>query len=81
MQDTPHKPREPVITDDAKAWVVHLACCKPKDLGYAAELWTRSALARHGRKKASEAGCPALARVGKATVQRILAAHPCNHIR
>ena len=40
MKDTPHKPREAVITDDAKAWVVHLACCKSKELGYAAELWT-----------------------------------------
>ena len=76
LQDTPHKPREAVITDDAKAWVVHLACCKPKDLGYAAELWTRSALARQVRKKASEAGYPALAKAGKATVQRILAAQP-----
>lgn len=76
MQDTPHKPREAVITDDAKVWVVHLACCKPKDLGYAAELWTRSALARHVRKKAAEAGYPALAKAGKATVQRILAAQP-----
>ena len=74
LKDTPHKPREAVITDDAKAWVVHLACSKPKDLGYAAELWTRSALARHVRKQAVEAGFPALARAGKATVQRILAA-------
>lgn len=32
IRDTPHKPREAVITDDAKAWVVHLACSKPKDL-------------------------------------------------
>ena len=38
IKDTPHKPREAVITDDAKAWVVQLACSKPKDLGYAAEL-------------------------------------------
>src|SRR5271167_2044351 len=30
IQDTPHKPREAVITDDAKAGVVHLACSKPK---------------------------------------------------
>ena len=51
MKDTPHKPREAVITDDAKAWVVNLACSKPKDLGYAAELWTRSALARHVRRR------------------------------
>ncbi len=72
MKDTPHKPREAVITDDAKAWVVHLACCKPKELGYAAELWTRSALARHVRKHAVQAGFPALAQAAKATVQRIL---------
>ena len=76
MKDTSHKPRDAVITDHAKAWVVHLACSKPKDLGYAAELWTRSTLARHVRKKASEAGYPALARAGKATVQRILTAQP-----
>lgn len=72
--DTFHKPREAVIIDDAKAWVVHLACCKPKDLGYAAELWTRSALARHVRKHAAHEGYPALAKAAKATVQRILAA-------
>ncbi len=79
MKDTPHKPREAVITDDAKAWVVNLACSKPKDCGYAAELWTRSALARHVRLHASEAGYPALAKAAKATVQRILDAqtlHP-----
>jgi transposase len=72
MKDTPHKPREAVITDDAKTWVVHLACSKPKDLGYAAELWTRSALARHVRKHAIQAGYPALVKAAKATVQRIL---------
>jgi hypothetical protein len=72
MKDTPHKPREAVITDDAKAWVVNLACCKPKEFGYAAELWTRSALARHVRKHAVQSGYPALAKAAKATVQRIL---------
>ena len=70
MKDTPHKPREAVITDDAKAWVVNLACTKPKELGYAAELWTRSALAWHVRKLALESGYPALAKAAKATVQR-----------
>src|SRR6266481_6047088 len=72
MKDTPHKPREAVITDDAKAWVVNLACSKPKEFGYAAELWTRSALARHVRLYAVQAGYPALAQAAKATVQRIL---------
>ena len=72
IEDTPHKPREAVITDDAKAWVVHLACSKPKEFGYAAELWTRSALAQHVRQHAVQAGYPALANAAKATVQRIL---------
>jgi len=72
LKDTPHKPREAVITDDAKAWVVNLACSKPKEFGYAAELWSRSALARHVRLQAVQAGYPALAKAAKATVQRIL---------
>jgi transposase len=79
LKDHYHRPKEPVIGDDAKAWVVHVACSKPKDLGYAAEVWSRQALARHIREHAVEAGFPALSRAAKATVHRILAAqtlHP-----
>jgi transposase len=78
MKDAYHRPKEPTITADAKAWVVHLACSKPKDLGYSAEVWTRSALARHVRKHAVEAGYPSLARAAKATVHRILAEQPLH---
>ena len=49
LKDSYHRPKEPVIGDDAKAWVVHVACSKPKDLGYAAEVWSRQALAKHIR--------------------------------
>src|ERR1700689_2065339 len=73
LKDNFHRPKDPVIGDDAKAWVVHLACSKPKDLGYAAEVWSRQALARHVREHAGEAGFPALSRAAKATVHRILA--------
>jgi transposase len=72
LKDSYHRPRDPVIGSAAKAWVVHLACSKPKDLGYAAELWTRKSLAGHVRRHAREAGFPELARAVKATVQRIL---------
>jgi transposase len=72
LQDTYHRPRAPVITEAAKAWVVHLACSKPQQYGYAAELWTRQSLAQHVRGHAVAAGYPALARAAKATVQRIL---------
>jgi hypothetical protein len=76
LKDTYHRPREPVITEAAKAWVVHLACSKPKEHGYAAELWTRQSLAHHVRRQAVAAGHPSLARAAKATVQRILTQQP-----
>jgi transposase len=72
LKDAYHRPREPVITEAAKAWVVHLACSKPQQYGYATELWTRQSLAQHVRRQAVAAGYPALARAAKATVQRIL---------
>ena len=78
LKDAYHRPKDPRITEDAKAWVVHVACCKPKELGYAAEVWSRSALARHVREHAVEAGYPSLNRAAKATVQRILAAQPLH---
>jgi transposase len=46
---------------------------RPKDLGYAAEVWTRSALARHVREHAGSAGYASLVCAAKATVHRILA--------
>jgi len=75
LQDTPHG-STPKLTEEAKAWVVHWACSKPKDCGYAAELWTRQALAQHVRRQAVAAGHRCLARACKATVHRILAAQP-----
>ena len=67
-----------MITEEAKAWVVHVACSKPKEFGYAAELWTRKALAKYVREHARESGHPSLSKAVKATVQRILAAQPLH---
>lgn len=78
LKDAYHRPRAPVITEEARAWVIHLACSKPKELGYAAELWTRSLLAQHVRREAMSAGHPSLSRAAKATVQRILAEQPLH---
>jgi transposase len=78
LKDTYHRPKQPSISEDAKAWVIHLACSKPKDLGYAAEVWTRSALAGHVRAHAREAGYNSLSRAAKATVHRILAEQPLH---
>jgi transposase len=78
LKDAYHRPRAPVITEQARAWVVHLACSKPQELGYAAELWTRSLRAQHVRREALRAGHPSLSRAVKATVQRILAEQPLH---
>jgi len=75
LKDKYHRPREPVITEEAKAWVINLACKKPTDFGYAAEMWTRSALADHVKKYAPEAGYNCLKKAAKATIQRILDEH------
>lgn len=76
LKDTYHRPREPVITEEDKNWVIHLACTKPKDLGYAAETWSRNSLAQHVRKHALETGHSSLQKAAKATIQRILTEHP-----
>jgi transposase len=78
LKDAFHRPKAPVLTEEGKAWVVHLACSKPKDFGYAAEIWTRKSLAKHVREHAVEAGHPSLSRAAKATVQRILAEQPLH---
>lgn len=75
LKDHYHRPHEPQISEAAKAWVVNIACQKPKDLGLAAELWTLSALADYVSSHASEAGFARLKRSGKATVWRILDAN------
>ena len=72
LKDKYHRPHEPEISDEAKAWVVSIACTKPKDHGLAAELWSISALARFIGEKACAAGFARLANPGKSTVWRIL---------
>ena len=75
LKDAYHRPHEPEITDEAKAWVVNIACTKPKDQGLAAELWTIAGLARFVAARAEGAGFPRLAQAGKSTVWRILDEH------
>ena len=65
------RPRE--IDDTDRAFVVDLACQRPADLGYAAELWTNDLLTAHVRKVAEAAGHPRLATVATGTVHNILA--------
>jgi transposase len=76
LEDLPGRGRPARISDEDKAWAVNLACQKPKDLGYAQELWTTRLLAKHIRNHCRAAGHPNLAKLGRGTVSKILAAHP-----
>ena len=79
LVDLPGRGRRPAMRAEARAWVVSLACQKPKDLGYAQELWTTRLLAKHVRKHCEANGHPSLAKLGRGTVSKILSAsqvHP-----
>ncbi len=75
LADLPGRGRRPTMTPEARAWVVSLACQKPKNLGYAQELWTTRLLAQHIRKHATAAGHPSLSRLGRGTVSKVLSAN------
>jgi transposase len=75
LADLPGRGRRPVMTPQARAWVVSLACQKPKDLGYAQELWTTRLLAEHIRKHCVAAGYRSLSKLGRGTVSKILSAN------
>jgi len=76
LQDLPGRGRHPTLTAEARAWVVALACQKPKELGYAQELWTTSLLARHVRQQGGAAGHASLQHLARGTVSKILRAQP-----
>ncbi|MBN2008274.1 helix-turn-helix domain containing protein [candidate division KSB1 bacterium] len=76
LNDLPRKGKTPTITQEAKAWAVSIACQKPKNLGYAAELWTTRSLAKHIREHCQKAGHPSLTKLNRGTVSKILSKAP-----
>lgn len=66
----PGRPSE--ITDDAKAWIISIACQRPTELGYAQELWTLTSLHKHIQTHAENAGYPRLSTVTKPYIQKFL---------
>lgn len=70
--DAPGRGRNAEITDDEKAWIINIACQKPVDLGYSAEIWTRALLTKHINKYAEEAGHVRLSTISQSKVRTIL---------
>jgi transposase len=72
LDDRSRPGREPMITAEAKAWIVDLACRKAKDLGYPHEVWTTRLLARHAREHGPAQGHACLGRLAQGTLVNIL---------
>lgn len=70
--DAKRSGRPTEISDDAKAWIINIACQRPTDLGYSQELWTLAKLHKHIQQHAEQAGFPRLTTVTKAYVQKLL---------
>lgn len=60
------------IFEDAKLWVVNIACQKPKDFGYSAELWYPALLTRHINSVAESEGYPRMATASVSSIRKIL---------
>lgn len=72
LKDLPRSGRKQLLTDDAKAWVISLACKPPKELGYATETWTYSLLVKHILTHAEANGHNCLMRMSKGGLALIL---------
>ena len=72
LDDSARPGREPVITAEARAWLVDLACRKAKELGYPHEVWTTRLLAEHAREHGPSAGHACLSDLVQGTVCKIL---------
>ena len=66
-QGAPHK-----IFQEDKAWIIYLACEKPKEFGYAQEIWTITLLLKHIHENAVSKGFPRLAVISRSALWYIL---------
>ena len=78
VEDLPRAGRPPRITPEARAWIISLACQKPKDLGWAPEFWSEALLARYVREHAAAAGHPSAGQIQQGTISKLLAAQDLN---
>ncbi len=72
LEDIKRSGRTPEIAEDAKLWVINIACQKPTSLGQSAELWYPANLTRYVNAMAEKAGFPRLSTVSVTTVRKIL---------
>ncbi|NOR47073.1 MAG: IS630 family transposase [Methanosarcinaceae archaeon] len=74
INDLPRSGKPPTITGEARAWIISIACMKPKDVGYPHELWTHKLLAKHIQKNCMALGFPEASKISSGTISKILGA-------
>jgi transposase len=72
LKDLPRSGRPKKISSEARAWLISVACMKPKELGYPHELWTQRLLAEYIRTHCKENGFEELSNIAQGTISRIL---------
>ena len=72
LNDLPRSGRPSQITDDAKSWVLSVACKRPADFGFSSETWTYSALVDYIKNNCENQGYPSLCHTGKSFLNKIL---------
>ena len=72
MEDSKGRGRRIEITDDAKAWVINIACQKPSAFGLPAELWYPLSLTRYINSVAEQEGYSRMATVSEFSIRKIL---------
>jgi transposase len=72
LYDAPGRGRNPVITDEEKAWIINIACQRPYDLGCPEESWTFTKLFLYINKNAEKAGYIRLSTISRSSIKNIL---------
>ena len=72
LEDKPGRGVKAEIFEDAKLWVVNIACQKPRDFGYSAELWYPALLTRYVNEVAESEGYSRMSTASVSTIRKIL---------
>lgn len=72
LVDKSRSGRPQYISAESRAWIISLACMKPKDLGYPHEIWTQRLLVKHIRENCIKEGHPDLLKINQGTISKIL---------
>lgn len=72
LNDLPRSGRPSQIMDDAKSWILSIACKRPTDFGFASETWTYSALVNYIKNNCENEGYSSLKNTGKSFLNKIL---------